>query len=228
MIKINLAAKKQSSLVGGANDHSAAVLLARFGVSGSNIESLKGLPLRRFIIPLAMYLIASQFSETYKKQLLDEVDAVIGNEKVKISRLETEASKLKDYERLKLGLEGDEALIRNKMMIINSLLKERAVKLRLLIELSKATPNDVWLTSVQESNDLITIKGRTENFNSLPDYLSNLSAVQFMTNVTLKNSMKTDTSKSDSVSKGNGAQMVSADEPKNYVEFEIEATERLN
>lgn len=227
MIKINLATKKQSALVTGSGDTNVSVLLAKLGVSGANVDSIKSLPVRRFIVPLAMYLIAAQFSDIYKKQLLDELDVVVVKEKGKVTKLEAEAAKLKDYERLKLGLEGDEAVIRKKMTIINSLLKERAVKLNLLIELSKATPVDVWFTSVHESNNLLQIKGRTEKFNSLPDFLSNLSGVKFIQSVILKNSSKRELKQAGNDStRGSDSSSLNEGESSDYVEFEVEAGER--
>ena len=221
MIKINLALKRQSSLVTDASPGSG--VLGKMSVPGLKLGVLKELPIRRFIVPTAFYLIAAQMSEMYKKQLVDDVVAQIAQQSRKVSALEAEAAKLKDYEKLKMGLETDQSSIRNKMNIISELLAERTSKLRLLADLSSATPTDVWLKSIDEMDGMITISGSTESFNSIPDYLANLSEVKYLKNVKLINGTKALSTQKGSSS---GTKSQSGEEESLPV-FEIQAYERL-
>lgn len=221
MIKINLALKRQSALVTGSSAGSG--LLGQISVSGLKSSPLSQLPIRRFVAPAVLYFVAAQMSEFYKQQLVDQVTAQITKQAQVVSGLESEAAKLKDYEKLKVGLETDQTTIRSKMGVISELLAERTSKLRLLAELSKATPDDVWLKSIEEVDRVITIIGSTERFNSIPDFLANLAEVKYLQNVKLVSS-----SKSVGAQQGKSGDQEKDTSSESLPVFEIQVHERLD
>ena len=92
---------------------------------------------------------------------------------------QTEAD-LKRYEELAKqvdNFQGDKKRLEEKIKIIASLMLAQTGPVRLLDELSKALPNEVWLTSFARSGKKMDIQGIAFSNVKVADFMTNLSGV---------------------------------------------------
>lgn len=181
MIKINLAARKQSQSATG-------VKTSATGVGRLDWDSVKESPLRRAVLPLVVGLLASYTLDSVKENELKEVDDALGKLNAEKPLLQKEAGRLKDYEQMKKSLESDEFMIRSKIETIQKLIAGRNGTVKLLTSLVSTAPKEVWLTGLQVKGSDIGIKGYSTGFASVSDFMKNLSENANFSDLMLKSS----------------------------------------
>jgi type IV pilus assembly protein PilN len=92
--------------------------------------------------------------------------------RLEADRLKSIIEEVKEYEDKKASLEA-------KIQLINNLKTNQKGPVRLMDEISKALPDLVWLTNLDMSGNLITMKGKTLSPNAVATYLENLKKSPF-------------------------------------------------
>jgi len=77
-----------------------------------------------------------------------------------------------------------------KIDIISDLKKKQSGPVHLLDEVSKALPNLVWLTAVQQRSDRIQVDGESITYNAVADFIENLRRSKFVASPDLVNSVE--------------------------------------
>jgi len=108
------------------------------------------------------------------------LDEEIGKAKEEVARLKSIIDEVKGYEDKKRSLE-------EKISLINSLKTNQKGPVRLMDEVSKALPDLVWLSEMQLTGNLMTLKGRTLSPNAVATYLENLKKSPYFAEPVFKN-----------------------------------------
>jgi len=124
-----------------------------------------------------IYIATMGLVLTSKRRHLDEE---IGKAKEEVARLKSIIDEVKSYEDKKKSLE-------EKIALINNLKTNQRGPVRLMDEVSKALPDLVWLTELQVSGNLLTLKGKTLSPNAVATYLENLKKSPFFAEPVFKN-----------------------------------------
>lgn len=124
-----------------------------------------------------LYVATMGLVLTSKRRRLDEE---IGKAREEVARLKSIIDEVKSYEDKKKSLE-------EKIALINNLKTNQRGPVRLMDEVSKALPDLVWLTELQVSGNLMTLKGRTLSPNAVATYLENLKKSPFFAEPVFKN-----------------------------------------
>jgi type IV pilus assembly protein PilN len=114
---------------------------------------------------------------TSKRRHLDQE---IGKARLEAERLKSIIEEVKGYEEKKASLEA-------KIKLINDLKTNQKGPVRLMDEISKALPDLVWLTNLDVSGNLITMRGRTLSPNAVSTYLENLKKSPFFAEPVFRN-----------------------------------------
>jgi type IV pilus assembly protein PilN len=124
-----------------------------------------------------IYIATMGLVLTSKRRHLDEE---IGKAKEEVARLKSIIDEVKSYEDKKKSLE-------EKIALINNLKTNQRGPVRLMDEVSKALPDLVWLTDLQVTGNLLTLKGKTLSPNAVATYLENLKKSPFFAEPVFKN-----------------------------------------
>jgi type IV pilus assembly protein PilN len=101
-----------------------------------------------------------------------QLDDEIVKARLEADRLRSIIEEVKEFEDKKL-------LLDRKIELMNALKTNQKGPVRLMDEISKALPDLVWLTSLDLSNNQITMKGKTLSPNAVATYLENLKKSPF-------------------------------------------------
>lgn len=123
------------------------------------------------LVVVAMYMFFAQ-------KLRDQEQA---NQNV-ISANQTMDAKLKSLD----GLQERRNAIVDRMKLIQGLQSQRPVTVRLLDELARAVPNNLFITEFERKGNSFTIKGKAESPNTVAELLRNLDASTWYRNVFMK------------------------------------------
>jgi Tfp pilus assembly protein PilN len=178
MIKINLATRKQSSMAtSDSRSGSGAFGYGSFIPRGDvNIDSLKALPIKNIVIYILLGVAVDFVVGTDKEDRLNAVNAQIAKVTAKKTEVEQELAKSRGYEEAKKNLEADELTLRTKIDVIKKLLEDRSASPKMMITLSAAIPDDVWLKSMKIDEERATFKGASlGGVNPISDFLRALS-----------------------------------------------------
>ncbi len=77
-----------------------------------------------------------------------------------------------------------------KIDIISDLKKKQAGPVHLLDEVSKALPNLIWITTIQQRGDRIHVDGESITYNAVADFIENLRRSQYVESPDLANSVE--------------------------------------
>lgn len=199
MIRINLATKKRISSGGSAGANQLFSGLSK----GKNIDvqfvrdifsqfsQLDDAGTKTALSKLVSYLILgliAWYGEAYYKDMqIQEIDALIHEQKTEKDSLNKRITALKKDEEEKKSLESDELLFKTKIEAINNLVAKRAAMMKVLVSLSEMIPNDVWLSEFEMKDSVITIRGFGMKFELISDFVQNLGRSDVFSDVTLKN-----------------------------------------
>jgi len=124
-----------------------------------------------------LYVATMGLVLTSRRRHLDEE---IGKAREEVARLKSIIDEVKSYEDKKKSLE-------EKIALINNLKTNQRGPVRLMDEVSKALPDLVWLTELQVTGNLMTLKGKTLSPNAVATYLENLKKSPFFAEPVFKN-----------------------------------------
>lgn len=112
-------------------------------------------------------------------------------EQIKIKRAELNRlnRQLKQVEDLKKTMKE----LKEKLAIIDKLSKSKTGPVRVLDDLSKETPPQVWLTSVKDTSGTMSIEGMSTDHEHVSAFMKSLQTSKFFSNVILKHSKETKT-----------------------------------
>ena len=189
MIKINLASRKESGIVGHSKAGGFTGINFKMGkMSLNDLKAMKDLPFRKVLIPLAVSIVAYFVADTYKTTQVEELDALLAKQKEENSKLEAQVVKFKTYDGIKKQLDEDEVSIKAKLDTIKKLTADRPYLTQFIQFVSKTIPSDVWLTSLTLEKSEFSFKGSSVGYYSVSDFMKNLTESTSLKDVSLKNS----------------------------------------
>jgi type IV pilus assembly protein PilN len=104
-----------------------------------------------------------------------------------ISKARLEAERLKSIIEEVKGYEDKKANLEAKIALINNLKTNQKGPVRLMDEVSKALPDLVWLSGLDVSGGVVTMKGKTLSPNAVATYLENLKKSPFFAEPVFRN-----------------------------------------
>lgn len=122
------------------------------------------------------------YSYSSRLDRLNEDIAAAREEKEKLQKI---IRQVEEYDAKKQELS-------QKIDIISDLKKKQSGPVHLLDEVSKALPNLVWLTAIQQRGDRIQVDGESITYNAVADFIENLRRSQFIVSPDLVNSVERD------------------------------------
>ncbi|MBN1550419.1 PilN domain-containing protein [bacterium] len=108
----------------------------------------------------------------------ERIDTVRQKEKT-IKDLQIIINQVKKYQQ-------DKNVLQNKLNTIDTLKKNQVGPVRLLDELNRRLPEQIWLSRMQTAGNLITLRGYSLSQTSIGDFMGALDASPFFNNVRLK------------------------------------------
>ncbi len=124
-----------------------------------------------------LYIAIMGLALTSKRRALNEE---IGKARIEAERLKSIIEEVKGYEIKKASLE-------EKINLINQLKTNQKGPVRLMDEISRALPDLVWLSSLDATGNLLTMRGKTLSPNAVATYLENLKKSPFFAEPVFKN-----------------------------------------
>lgn len=181
MIKINFAYRLKNPLTLGPKPS---------GFAGLKLdkEFIGSLPWGNIIVFIIVLYGAGYGVDEYKAKLIAEKEVIIEDLTQQKTKLEAKLNEQKNLESLKNSIEKDEQTLRGKLEVIGRLMKDRDVPSKLLIELSRVIPAEVWLANFKVDDNSCAIGGSAIGFNQLSDFMRNLRTVTYFQDVTLNQS----------------------------------------
>lgn len=177
MIKINLATRKQSPV--------AAARPAAGKLSG-NLDGLKELPLRKMILLGAVVFLGNMTVEELKDSEVEAVQAVLVQAQSEQAKLRMEAAKVAEYEKMQAQIEADERALRTKIQTIQKLTSERRKTIQMLMAVSNAAPDDLWIREISLKDINLSIKGSAVGMNLVSDFMKKLGENRYFTDLNLR------------------------------------------
>ncbi len=124
-----------------------------------------------------LYIAIMGLALTNKRRALNEE---IGKARIEAERLKSIIEEVKGYEIKKASLE-------EKINLINQLKTNQKGPVRLMDEISRALPDLVWLSGLDATGNLLTMRGKTLSPNAVATYLENLKKSPFFAEPVFKN-----------------------------------------
>jgi hypothetical protein len=194
MIKINLATRKAAVTATADGGKTSGTGFKNFLNAGLKIDArldgFKELPIRKLAVAALACYAASWMLDSYKEDELNKVAAIIAKARDDQTKLKTELAKTRGYEQIKKDLDNDEKTLRTKIETIQKLLAGRQTPPKMMIALSGAIPQDVWLTGLKIGEQDVSFKGASLGFNQISDFMKNLNESAYFTDVRLQGSQK--------------------------------------
>jgi type IV pilus assembly protein PilN len=176
LIKINLAKRKTAPIASSAQ---------KISVSGLNLEELKELPLKKYALVAVLLFLGNYLSEEEKGSLLQSAQAELNRIRQEVSQAETAFQQARRYEEEKNELEKEEALIRQKIETVRTLLEGREGAVRLLTAISSTIPKEVWLMEIRKNDRQLSMRGGASNFNTVSDFMRTLGRSAYVSDLEL-------------------------------------------
>jgi type IV pilus assembly protein PilN len=122
-------------------------------------------------LPLVAGLGISILGSAY---LFMTLSSEIETTKTSITAAQAEIAKLKVEQQKKEELERKRKSFQDQVNLIERLKAEQGGPVRMLDEISKALPDFVWLTKMDQTGAILKITGEASNNNAVADFLNNL------------------------------------------------------
>jgi Tfp pilus assembly protein PilN len=184
MIKINLAAKKRSSASAGKGMGDTLRL------DSSQLEALwaqaRELPLQKIASVLIVGYGATFALNSYKSSLVAEQQAELDRVLAQKPALEAESRKMKGLQETQMSMESDEKRIRTKLDTIKKLVAGRNAATSVLEELSRITPQSVWISDFSMKGSDLSFKGYSQDFANISDFTRQIQNSAMFTGMILK------------------------------------------
>ncbi len=177
MIKINLAARKQSVAIESTHT------MTRLGRMKANMQDARDLPLRTVALYIVVAIGVYFLSESWKTDKMKEAEQALAQQVSIQAEIQKELSKTKSYEAQKKALDDDFNTIKNKIDVLDRLMADRGMLLQIMLTIAKVIPGDVWIKEMDTKLDEIKFKGLSFGFNQVSDFQKNLSETVFFKDV---------------------------------------------
>jgi Tfp pilus assembly protein PilN len=162
MIRINLLAEKKAPK---AKAPGAAAVGAGGGLQSALLLAI--LLLAMLFVAWQWYSLGKEKREWVEKNRQADAELV---------RLAEVRKKGEEYQRQRDQLE-------RKVNLITQLKKNQAVPVHILDQISKNLPDFLWLDSMAETGNTLSIRGKATNFNAVANFYNNLAASRWFRNV---------------------------------------------
>lgn len=126
---------------------------------------------------LCVFFILLYFNSYVERRSIS-IDEEIAMIKRTVDDLDKIVSEVKKTEEKKSYLE-------NQLAIIEKLYQSKTGPVRMLADLAENIPEDLWVTSIAESNNKITISGEAMTQFIIADFLDNLKKSSYFKNITI-------------------------------------------
>lgn len=157
MIRINLL---ESERAAASKPKGAAGAAAGGGASAAG-------PYIPLIAATALAVLGSGYFWWSMSSEIADTQAKIEVAKAEVAKLEVERAKKEELERKRKSFQ-------DQVNLIERLKAQQGGPVRMLDEISKALPDFVWLTRIEQSGTTLKITGEASNNNSIADFLNNL------------------------------------------------------
>ncbi len=157
MIRINLL---ESERAAASKPKGAAGGTAGGGASAAG-------PYIPLIAATALAVLGSGYFWWSMTSEITDTQAKIEVAKAEVAKLEVERAKKEELERKRKSFQ-------DQVNLIERLKAQQGGPVRMLDEISKALPDFVWLTRIEQAGATIKITGEASNNNSIADFLNNL------------------------------------------------------
>jgi len=161
MIKVNLLSPGKKEVASGAPS-------AAFVEEEREPKINMGAVLAAVLLTVGIigYLYLSQSSEFNRKQSL------LSERQARKAELDKVLKTVEQLEATKLKLD-------NKVKIIQELKNKQKAAVRMMDEVSKALPDNVWLTRLTFNRDLVNLDGQASTNNLVADFIHNMKASNY-------------------------------------------------
>jgi type IV pilus assembly protein PilN len=119
------------------------------------------------ILGLGLSLLGVGYFFVAMNSSIDEANASITKAKADVAKLQLEKTKKEELEKKRKSFQ-------DQVNLIERLKAEQGGPVRMLDEISKALPDFVWLTKMDQTGPTLKITGEASNNNAVADFLSNL------------------------------------------------------
>lgn len=157
MIRINLLESERAS-AGKAKGAAGG------GAAAGGSGALAYLPL---VLGLAASLLGAGYFYMAMTSKIDETNSAITKAKADVAKLQLEKTKKEELEKKRKSFQ-------DQVNLIERLKAEQAGPVRMLDEISRALPDFVWLTRLEQQGAALKISGEASNNNAVADFLNNL------------------------------------------------------
>lgn len=158
MIRINLLESERAA--------SSKPKAAAAGGTGGGGLSGAG-PYVPLIAGLVVALLGSGYFYMSMTSQISDTNSRIEAAKAEVAKLQVEKAKKEELERKRKSFE-------DQVNLIELLKAQQGGPVRMLDEISKALPDFVWLTRIEQTGATVKILGEASNNNSIADFLANL------------------------------------------------------
>ena len=114
------------------------------------------------------------------------LDTTISEKVATITKKEKTVDELQVIIDQVMKYEKDRDVLQNKLNTIETLKKNQKGPVRLLDELNRRLPEQVWFTNLQSAGNLITIRGKSLTQTSIGDFMGAIDSSPFFHDVKLK------------------------------------------
>lgn len=164
MIKVNLLSPGKKDVAAGA---APAAIVEEEKVPKINMGAVLGAVL--LTVGIIGYLYLSQTSELNRKRSL-------------VNEKEARKAELDKVLKTVAELEATKAKLESKVKTIQDLKSRQHAAVKMMDEVSKALPENVWLTKLTFNSDLVNLEGSASTNDLVADFIRNMKASNFFIN----------------------------------------------
>ena len=180
MIKINLAKRKQSAFVAESSTAEAADKFRAI------LDDLTELPLVKIIFCIIVIIGTSYGKGIYREARLEVLENKITKLEKKERQFQKELQNYKGFKDDKKQLEGDEALLRNKIETIKRLMEGRKNRYLYFKKVAEAIPEKVWLQKMTINGEQVSFTGKAKNLDHVSTFINGLNQLAYLRNIQLE------------------------------------------
>ncbi len=145
----------------------------------ANIQKQILLAILLLVLSLGMIGLVSHLHNNKIERLNDEIKVV----EKKLNEIEKEVNTVKEFEEKKKRLE-------HIIKVISGLKKNQANPTRVMDDINMSLPDEIWLTSFEESTSIVKIQGFSFSDPGIARFMKNLEQLKYLSAVELQESKR--------------------------------------
>lgn len=118
-------------------------------------------------------------------RLYDQSTGTVSNLTAEVTNLEEKLAGLKKRTAVVKDLEANKELIRQKLLVLAKLKKNRSGPVKVLDELNVAIPETIWVSSIEEGGTSLSLTGKALDNQNIAMLIQNLQASPYFDNIDL-------------------------------------------